>query len=295
VRWKDKGIQERILIRRWAAMGDVLMATPAIAALRRQKPLARIYLQTAPPFCALLKGIPILDGISDTIVWEHTHYYDLDWTYEPEDVKGTWRHPTLEYARRLGVPISGEAYHVPDTPELDAWARELLPQEAGIACGLRSTFRPKANWNAPAWRDLVAALPDSTFVLLDTERRPALDVVGGPAATPLFQMPNVVDLTGRIPSLRHLLAVLRRCKACVSVDTGLLHLAHAAGLPVVGLYGGSAAWARAPLAGGSLAIQGMAPCYPCAHTHLCTRTDGPHCLGWVTGNYVASALRRLLK
>jgi ADP-heptose:LPS heptosyltransferase len=307
LRWDGLGVGERIRVRRTGAIGDVLMATPALAALRRAKPLARIYLECAQPIAELLAGLPWLDGVSPHAPDRVTAFYDLDGAYERWEKAGTWRHPVFAFAEVLGVPVwPGRNAVRPPVPEIEEWAQGQLPSSAArrgyVACGLRSAGRPKANWGAARWQELAEAAPELTFVLLDAEPRPCLEPQSPTTmrrgATrsdhPLLALPNVVDLTGKTESLPHVLALLYRCRAAVSVDTGILHLASAAGLPVVGLLGGTPAWARAPLAGKVHLIEGRAPCFPCFHPAECLRKDGGHCLSGVSGREVADVLRRWL-
>lgn len=163
-----------------------------------------------------------------------------------------------------------------------------------IACGLRSHFRPKVNWGEAGWLQLVRACPERVFVLLDGSQRPPLEVKGTYAGSPLWAEPNVLDLTGQTPSERHLLAILRRCAACVTVDSGAQHVAASIGLPLVVLFGSGLPAGLAPRTGRVETIAGEAPCYPCTYRSQCPREDGPHCLAGVTGEQAAAALGRIL-
>jgi GT2 family glycosyltransferase len=297
-RWGGKGLGERILVHRGAALGDVIMCTPALAELRRQKPLARIALQTVSVLAAFFQGLEWVDEVcGENLPWEPTVTYDLNRMYEDGDHAGRWQHPALAAAERCGVGLNVGAYHVPATPEEDVWAAKILSGTRGplVACIVRSAFRPKANWGRERWRELFRARPDLTFVLLDAESRPHLESHGRIDGEWLDTEPNVLDLSGKTPSIRHAVAILRRCQSCVSVDTGLLHAASALNLPTVGLIGGVAGWARVPLASPFRLLQGHADCYPCSNPTHCVRTDGRHCLDWVTGETAASALQGVMR
>jgi GT2 family glycosyltransferase len=215
LKWAGKGVGERIKVRRWGMLGDALMLTPALRGLRREKPLARIHFQCAPEIAAFLQGIESVDAVDPDEFSGYTAVYDLDYATWDLEMAGHWRHPTYAFADALNVAIRPEHYDVPDTGELDGWAAEQLPEgPCYVACGLRSEKRDKANWGEAGWRGLFAAAPELTFVLLDREHRPPLEPRGeqhhGPSA---YEAPNVVDLTGGASSLRHLLALLRRCAA----------------------------------------------------------------------------------
>lgn len=296
-RWAGQGVGERLLVRRWGALGDVLMTTPTLAALKAAAPLARLYLETAPASADLLGDLPELDGAGSGPLWRATRRIDLDGAYEDLHQAGEWRHPVLAYAAAAGVALTDYQYRLPALPDLEAWAAALLPEppETLVACGLRSVFRPKQNWREAGWLALARAAPARTFVLFDPEALPKLEVRGRPPrGKRLYDAPNVRDLTGETPSARHLVALLRRCGACVTVDTGILHLAAAVGLPTVLLAASAPGWGIAPLTGRLLVLQGEADCYPCTYPTRCAREDGRHCLDWVTGERVAAALGRVV-
>lgn len=297
-RYGSLGAGERILVRRGGALGDVIMATPALASLRLAQPLARVHLQCDASIADFLAGTPLADSLGpDGPDWEPTRAYDLDRAYEDNDYAGHWRHPAYAFADVLGVPLRATRYLLPETPELDEWAAETLPQADAVALVPRSAFRPKANWGERKWAELAQAMPDQRFVVLDAERRPALEVDRKPYKGPsLWDQPNVIDLTGKTPSSRHGLALLRRAVGCVSVDTGFFHVAAGLDLPTVGLIGGVAGWARAPLAGRCRILQGEQLCYPCDFALKCERPRGlDHCLAGYSGKRVAAVLESLLE
>jgi ADP-heptose:LPS heptosyltransferase len=115
-------------------------------------------------------------------------------------------------------------------------AAALLPQ-AGPLIGLG----PTANWSGKTWaperfaalfQALAAGLPGA---------RPV--VFGGPGpveramAQPVLDaLPRAVDLVGAL-SLPEAAACLARCALFVGNDSGLMHLAAAAGAPTLGLFG----------------------------------------------------------
>jgi ADP-heptose:LPS heptosyltransferase len=119
-----------------------------------------------------------------------------------------------------------------------ALAARLLPA-GGPVIGIG----PTANWTGKLW-------PAERFValarLLAAERPGArIAVFAGPgaqeaalAAPVLTALPDAIDLTGRL-SLPEAAACLARCAIFVGNDSGLMHLAAAAGCPTLGLFGAS--------------------------------------------------------
>jgi ADP-heptose:LPS heptosyltransferase len=71
-----------------------------------------------------------------------------------------------------------------------------------------------------------------------------------------------VNLVGRT-SLRQLYGILRRSRAAFGPDCGPMHIAAAAGVPVVSLWGATSAKRSSPWGSESGVIEGQAPCSPC--------------------------------
>jgi len=120
-----------------------------------------------------------------------------------------------------------------------ARALELLPP-GSIYIGLG----PTANWTGKVW-------PAERFVALfhhlasDHERFPGARAVifGGPgdderklASPVLAAIPGAIDLVGAL-MLPEAAACLQRCALFIANDSGLMHLAAAAGTPTLGLFG----------------------------------------------------------
>ncbi|HUM08237.1 MAG TPA: glycosyltransferase family 9 protein, partial [Acidocella sp.] len=126
----------------------------------------------------------------------------------------------------------------------DAKAAALLGEGPMIA------LAPTANWDGKIWpperfvevfHALAAQMPGARAA-----------VFGGPgadearrAAPLLAALPGAIDLVGKL-SLPEAAACLRRCKIFIGNDSGLMHLAAAAGTPTLGLFGRSKASEYAP-------------------------------------------------
>lgn len=104
---------------------------------------------------------------------------------------------------------------------------------------------PTANWDGKVWpaerfvavfEAIGALMPGARAVVFggsgEGERRLAAPVLAG--------LPDAVDLAGKL-TLAEAAACLARCRVFVGNDSGLMHLAAAAGVPTVGLFGPSLA------------------------------------------------------
>jgi ADP-heptose:LPS heptosyltransferase len=112
---------------------------------------------------------------------------------------------------------------------------------------------PAANWRGKQWRaerfaELALRLTEGAGVLAGFRVAVlALPHERPQAQTLLRTIPEerCVDLVGRVDLLTAA-AVLRRCAMFIGNDTGLMHIAAAAGTPTLGLFGPSPAAQYAP-------------------------------------------------
>jgi len=101
---------------------------------------------------------------------------------------------------------------------------------------------------------------------------------------------SVLNLAGRT-SLRDLVAIFAECAAAFGPDSGPMHIAAAAGCPVVSLWGATAPERSAPWGFADLALSGAIPCHPC---YLRECPIGRECMRRIAPAEVAAALRRAL-
>jgi ADP-heptose:LPS heptosyltransferase len=178
------------------------------------------------------------------------------------DIRGSalsWLVPTRRRAvfRRLDGPKVaqlGAILGLSPPPSPVVWTDEsdrsrasgLLPADRPIV-----VLAPTANWAPKVWpADRFAA---SFRGLAESQLPNAIAaVLGGPGpaeremATPLLTaLPEAIDLVG-ILSLAEAASVLQRASLFIGNDSGLMHLAAAAGAPTIGLFGPTDAATYAP-------------------------------------------------
>jgi heptosyltransferase-2 len=102
--------------------------------------------------------------------------------------------------------------------------------------------------------------------------------------------PGIVDLSG-VTSLGEVVALLSRCEALVAVDSGILHLAAAAGTRVVGLYGPSNPKVTGPQGDNHIVLTSGAECSPC---DLAGCKYERRCMTELSPEVVIAALDRML-
>jgi len=259
----------RILFITSSRIGDAVISCGILERLRTEHPGARITVACG----AVAEGVFLrLPGLERLIVFEKERY-DLHWARLwtrlvlhvwdiVVDVRGSAlavflparRRHMLRGGRRPGRRYEqlGHAMGFTPAPLPVAWvsaadeakAAALLP--AGPIIGLG----PTANWTGKIW-------PPERFVALFEALRAQAPgaraaIFAGPgaqeralAAPVLAALPDAIDLVGRL-SLPEVAACLRRCRMFVGNDSGLMHIAAAAGTPTLGLFGRSRADEYAP-------------------------------------------------
>jgi lipopolysaccharide heptosyltransferase II len=188
------------------------------------------------------------------------------WLFATERVpaQGVTR-PKLAQFLAFGEPLDARdgpiEFGLSPSPDEVARARELLAGETRplvVAC-VGSSCASRLWW------------PPSTAAVLDAlhARAGTAGVVVGAAADGPFgdavltaARSPVRNLAGKT-TLRELLAVLTQARLAFGPDSGALHLAAAAGVPVVSLWGATSAERSAPFGSERFAIRGAAACSPC--------------------------------
>ncbi len=211
-------------------------------------------------------------------------------------------HRALGVAAFLGAPVDDDTLELWTTPEDEAAAERLLAA-AGVLPGAPlvalapGAGLPRRQWPAARLAEVGRRLAAHSGL------RPL--VLGGPEDHQLGAEvaagigPAAVDLTGWA-SLRETVALVRRCQLFVGNDSGPMHLAAAAGTPVVAVSchprGADPEHHNAPERFGpwgapSTVVRPELPRPPCPDG--CT-TTAPHCILGVSTTAVYEAARALL-
>lgn len=214
---KTRKFGQRIVIRRWASHGDVLLITPIIRALWERYKLSKIYVVThcgdvlAHNPCVFWVGEGILPKPDDMLI-------DLDMSSE----NAPMRHFVTSYARTAGIedpPHQTEIY----------WRDEDLPAEPmpprAIALHADLTTWPGKNWPEDRWLELAKRLRKRGHPVVLVGR------TDGPR-----RIPCDIDIRNET-NLQQLAAALSQCAGFVGHDSFPMHAAGAVGIPTVGIFG----------------------------------------------------------
>jgi len=221
--------------------------------------------------------LPFLAGIAERTGFNRDGRGLLLTRRIPPIPKGTGRHQAQDYLK-LVSPEAKESseldFSLPPAPAAMEWAEETL---RGLKGGHETPligFNPGAAYGpAKMWfPDRFAELGTRLFNGIGA----AIVLTGGPSEANLCGRiargisGKVLDLSGKT-DLPQLAAILAHCDLVVTNDSGPMHLASAAGTPVVALFGSTDPGATAPL-GGHLLLRGEVDCAPCWERN-CPRGD----------------------
>ncbi len=289
-------------IRRDAGLGDCLMITCAIAALKQQRPDLRISLATPPEYTALLSRFADLDralSLEDAVTSMQPLIELSNYVERHPQANRTDR--TRLFAQALGVPAGKLPAYNPTRADERAAAMVTAPnplapfpirEEGGgrglgdrpIAICMRGKY-PHRSWLIPRALELARRLISQghQVVLCDAEKRP-------PYAA---SIPHPLLRAFGLP-LATVAAILSSCRAAVTPDTGFLHLCGCLGVPFVGIFGAIPPRLRTGLYESHLDLiaEGV-PCAPCfeGHQHIACKLE---CLQAITIDMVYQSLTTLL-
>lgn len=252
----------RILFVTASRIGDAILSTGLLAHLAATYPQARFTVACGAPAAALFTAAPFVEKVIPMVKRKRAgHWRDL-WT----QTVGTWwslvvdlRGSAIGYvipARRRAVLKSSwqpkhRLYHLSsalgldqafapvlwNTPQQMDQAEKLLPAGSPILA-----LGPTANWGAKQW-------PAERFaqvaLALTAENDGRIAVFGAEnerasvqALLTALPAPRTIDLIGKV-DLATVHACLKRASLYVGNDSGLMHMAAAAGIPTLGLFGPS--------------------------------------------------------
>jgi heptosyltransferase-2 len=271
-----------ILVVRGGAVGDFILTLPVLSALRSRFPDSRIEVLAQPRLAALAVAGGLADGVRSLEDRALAGFFacgthlDPDWVqyfsrfrtiisflHDPERIfqENVGRCSKAQFISGPHRPDEAEAIHatrvlLKPLEQLSIFDADPTPQltiplsaEVSIPTGDWLALHPgsgseRKNWPVEKWRRLIEALIEKAgWNLL---------LVGGEAERDRLQ-----DLGKDIPAARlqfaeelplpTLATYLQLCRGFVGHDSGITHLAAAAGLPCVVLWGPSSAEVWRPL------------------------------------------------
>ncbi|HJV43228.1 glycosyltransferase family 9 protein [Caulobacter sp.] len=268
-------------------IGDAVLSSGLIKMLADQIPNARFTIVAGPLAAPLFAHVPGLDRV---IVMEKAkgkgkgHWFKLwrqvrhkKWglvvdlrgsataLFLRRDKRAIWKkssgepvHKVIDAARTLKLEGDPPAPYLYITPEVQALADGLLAGDGPILA-----VGPAANWIGKVWP--IERFTQTAAQLLDKDGPLAggrLLILGGPEDTRMVDelrmasaRGRTIDLTGKVDLLTAY-ACLKRASLFIGNDSGLMHIAAAAGCPTVGLFGPSDERRYGPWGDKTVAVRG---------------------------------------
>ena len=259
---------KRILFVTSNRIGDAVLSTGLLDHLLRAHPEARFTVACGTVATGVFERMPRLERLIALEkrrdrrhwlpLWAATAFTAWDLVVDIRASALAYRVPTRRRARmrrasgpkiaQLGAVLGLDPPPLPvawTAPADEARAASLLPP------GKLLVLAPTANWSGKIW-------PAERFVsvgnalLAGPLAGAAVAVIAGPGAMErelvapvLAAFPAAIDLVGSL-SLPEAAACLRRTSLFIGNDSGLMHLAAAAGAPTLGLFGPTPAGEYAP-------------------------------------------------
>lgn len=254
-------------------IGDAVLSSGLIRMLADEIPNARFTIVAGPLAAPLFAHVPGLDRV---IVMEKGkgkgHWFKLwnqvrhkKWSlivdlrgsgtalFLRRDKRAIWKkvpgevlHKVIDAARVLKLEGAPPAPHLYITPEVQALADQMLAVKPGEVAGPLLAMGPAANWVGKVWP--IERFAQTAGQLLGPDGPLAggrLLILGGPEDTRMVEELRMasargrcVDLTGKVDLLTAY-ACLKRADLFIGNDSGLMHIAAAAGTPTIGLFGPS--------------------------------------------------------
>lgn len=337
---------DRILIRSTNWIGDAVMTTPAVRAIRKNFPGARISLLAKPWVAPVFDHSPHVDEI---IIYDvngrhqgiggpirlardlnayrfdaaillqnaieaaliaflaripHRIGFDTDarrlLLTHPVRCTKTIKsiHQTGYYLKMLegaGLTPGEQTLELSLGPEdrqragRTLAAHGITPEQRVVGLNPSATFGPAKQW----FPERYAALGDRLNKTLDA----AIVIFGGPSDRDLGQSilgmmtAPAIDLSGRT-SLGEAMALIDRCEAFVTNDSGLMHVAAALKTPLVAIFGSTNSTTTSPYSPTSRLVRVPIECSPCMQP-VCP-LGHMNCMREVTVDMVGDAVEALL-
>ena len=189
--------------------------------------------------------------------------------------------------KAIGIECEEVVFALPVTNEQREKIGQLLAAEGIVSAKPLVAINPMTTWETKHWRnERFARVADQLL-----EKGMAVVFSGGPQDVQGIEeiraamTGKAATLAGRT-TLKDLAALYERAAVLITTDTGPMHLAAAAGTPVVALFGPTAPWRTGPFGEGHRVLRAEISCSPCLKRQ-CDR--GHVCMEQITVDKVVQA------
>jgi len=286
----------QIAVKRGGGLGDVLLTTPVLRALKEKYPGCEITFITGKINEPVVKGSPFIDRLVTC-----SHFYEILYSplkgYDYEFNLIYERYPAMHiidaYAKIAGVLLSDKTPHLVITEAHEREAERFLkyygitPDTLLIGVHRGPTWLCRT-WPVQRYIDFAKHMKKKYgAVFVEFSRQKGFGAGLG------------IDLTGKT-SIRQMAAILRRCNMLLCIDSFVLHLASVSATPTVAVFGCTNPELRLPFNDVSVGLQTKGDCKGCYHRqsrmkthHSCFR-DRVYCMEEVSAEAAIEAAEGLI-
>jgi lipopolysaccharide heptosyltransferase II len=335
-----------VLVIRLRSIGDSVLMTPSLFALRRFLPHAKIHVLLEDWVAPLFEGSKLIDrviaiprhsnsarariarelhraqydvvynlhggttatlltratGASHRVGFKHYQYARLHNHVAPSALE-IWQRPTLHSAEQQLALIGWTGVPVTDRPATQLTVTEraaasVAGKLSAKGIGGQQTFaliHPAAAFQTKQWAtenfariaEEVSARGLTPVAIVSSNERQLLDSLVKDSSAKIIGLDDL--------SLPEVTALASRAHLFVGNDSGIAHIAAAAGAPCVVIFGSSnvAHW-RPWTTNANEVVREEMPCQPC-HGYFCAKFEKPECILRVPVERVVGAIDRILK
>jgi heptosyltransferase-3 len=347
-RWDWSNVR-RVLVVRLRSIGDTVLTTPSLFALRRFLPDTQIDILLEDWVAPVLDGLDLVDrviamardsktarariarelrasrydvvynlhggttatlltratGAKHRVGFEHYQYARLHNHIAPSSLE-IWRRPSLHSVEQqlaligwTGVPVTDR----PSTRLVVTGASLLSVTEKLGAAGFKdfadgkpfAVIHPTAAFDTKQWAtenfaraaEEITARGLTPVAIVSPKEAQVIESLSKQSSAPIIGLSDL--------SLPEVTALASRARLFVGNDSGIAHIAAAAGAPCVVVFGSSNTvhwrpWTTRP----SEVVREEMPCQPC-HGYFCAEFEKPECILRVPVERVVGAIDRILK
>jgi ADP-heptose:LPS heptosyltransferase len=290
------GTAKNIYFQPWGGLGDVLLSTPALEAISKRYPEARIYCKDTPINRELLAYNPHiyqfiashrellktpddqLKNITNNLEREEAVFFPCYGKLRPSRLDNPV-HAISLICQMLGLTPPEHRVRIYFSAEEKAQAKAMAGDigQPFVAFHAQATCARNKEWYPECWAQVITWLNNKGYRVIQ---------LGGDGELPI---PGVISLLGR--PIRQSLSLLEQAQYFLGIESVFNHAAHSFGIPGVVLFGASTptVWGYAE----SINIYKNLPCQPCLDL-LHDSCKVRRCMQLITPDEVIHALSLLI-
>lgn len=271
-----------LVVEVWGGVGDVLLATPALKALKQSRPDMELRVLCQENHIEILEHNPYIDYVGsfpEDPRFQNALVTDTNYGRIYPSISCR-KHATEIIADMLGVSLEDGKLIIALTEADEQKAMDIVfGYKNPVSMHITSGSLAYKNWPLDRWEELVNHMADCTFIQLGEKKDPRVG--------------STVDMRG-MTTAREAIAVVKHTRCFLGVDSFLNHATNAMGTPGVVLFGPST-----PIIWGhpqNTNIYRKVECSPCVDTigkNMCPHAH--RCMVTIDVDEVEEAIRRILE